>query len=338
MDQIIEAAHEQDSQPDDWDLWDPLAEDFASPANTLALDTSNPIAAITGRNPAETTKIGGVLICDHYSKYGTCADGDYCDRVHIEASQRYKILALQETYERNKNRTCLTFSYLSPQTIKPDPESLLLVSVTDATCANNFYLIAPYESLDFANKSQEDVQFYISRVHDTSAVKVKLERIHEQLSNLFDHNYRIDNVNERIYLSQIVACKLNDGHFRRAMVIGSPDFSYDEYNYKLLLLDVGTQVELPREKIYDIKATLLSEPPLALNCRLDLKPATGQQWSAEALEYFNNFTRDTRFLYCQILDYIEKDSIFTVDLMKLDSRESIMTSMIEQGFAEKCIV
>jgi len=331
-------SHSKNETKEDWDSWDPMAEDYSSSRNTLSLDPDkDPLTTITGKVRPISSKIGNVTICDHYAKYGECADGDYCDRIHVDPRARDKIWTLQNTYETNKNRACMNFTYLSPQEFTPDPEALLLVSVTSAKSPVNFYFVAPYELMNFKQYSSDDLEFYIDRVQQTSTAKTKLQKCHEQLALLFEHSYRIDNLNDEIYLSQIVACKLKDGRYRRAMVIDTPNLFEDKFNYTLLLLDVGTEVELPRELIYDIKAYCLSEPPMAVNCRLAVKPPNGEtRWSQEAMNFFEEKARGKKYLLCKILDYIKYDRIYTVDLYHPIFRRSLTESMINKGLAEKC--
>lgn len=320
------------------DDWDPLAEDYNSTKNTLTLDEDrDPMSLVDGRVRPISSKIGNVHICEHYARYGNCADGHYCDRLHISPRSREKIWAIQNTCELNKNRVCMNYTYLSPIELKPDPSVLLLVSVTNAASPNNFYFIAPYESMNFSQHTEEDLKFFIDRVANTSSVKVKLQKCHEQLAALFDHPYRIDNVNDEIYLSQIVACKLKDGRFRRAMVVDVPDYSTDKFNYKLQLIDIGIEVELPRESLYDIKAQCLSEPPTAVNSRLDIMPAEGFAWPKEALETFELEARGEKYWLCKIINYMKYDNVFTVDLYHPKTRFSLTERFIKSGMAKRSV-
>lgn len=327
--------YEQDMK--EWDNWDPLAEDYKSPKNTLALNTDkDPVSTITGLVRPVSSRIGTVTICDHYAKYGNCVDGEYCDRIHISPKSREKIWSLQNNCELNKNRVCMNYTYLSPVELKPDPSVLLLASVTNAGSPNMFYFVAPYEAMNFSQYTTDELDFFIERVSRTSSVKSKLQKCHDQLASLFDHPYRIDNVNDDIYLSQIVACKLKDNRYRRAMVIEVPDIFMDKFNYKLHLIDIGIEVELPRESIYDIKAHCLSEPPMAINCRLDIRPVDESGWSEEALEMFEIEARGEKFWLCKIIDYLEYDNMFTVDLYHPKTRLSLTERLIESGVAVRC--
>lgn len=324
----------------EFDKWDPMREDYNSPKNTLTVDAnSEPLTKITGKLQPISSKIGNVTICEHFATHGDCADGRFCEKIHVDPEARQKIWALQNTYESNKGRTCLNFTYLSPIDLKPDPNVLLLVSVASAKSPSTFHAVAPFENLNFANLQHSDIDFYVKRIQQQSPVKKKLERFHLMMADVFGHSYRVDNLNDEIYLSQIVGCKLKDGHFRRAMVTGLPDMAdFADLNYKLYLIDIGVEVELPRELIYDIKADTLSEPPLALDCRLDIKPANGAlNWSPGALAQFQALIRKNRFSLCKIIDHIKADGIFTVDLLDLYTRTSFTAEMLASGLAVQCL-
>lgn len=330
--------HEEEDDISEFDSWDPLTEDFKSPKNTLALNVDDdPLAQITGRVRPVSSKIGHVSICDHYARYGNCMDGQYCEKIHISPASRDKIWALQNNTELNKNRLCINFTHLSPIELQPDPKVLLLASVTNASSPNLFYFVPPYESMNFSPYNDEDLEFYIERAPRNSSVKAKLQLCHEQLESLFEHSYRIDNLNDDIFLSQVVACKLKDKSYRRAMVLDVPDFSMDKFNYRLHLIDVGIEVELPRESIFDIKATCLSEPPMAVPSRLNIKPIGNSNWSQEALDMFELEARGERFWLCKIINHLVYDNIFTVDLYHPKTRSSLTERLIEAGLAEKCL-
>lgn len=321
-----------------WEQWDPMRDDYTSNLNTLALNPEeDPTTIITGQVAPNASQICRTTICDHFVKYGECVDGKFCSRLHVDPRVKDRIRSLQSRYENNTNRTCINFTYLLPVEFEVDPRTLLLVSVTGTSAPNNFYFIAPYDKMNFEPYKEEELDFFIERVHRSSLAKTKLENYHNELAALFDHPYRIDNVNDEIYLSQIVACKLQDGRFRRAMVTKIPNLSLDEFNHKLLLLDVGVEIELPRELIYDIKAYNLNEPPLAVSCRLDLVPANDQVgWSEEALDFFTTEARSKKFWLCKIIDYIKHDRIYTIELYDIKTRKALSESLIHAGLAEKC--
>lgn len=318
----------------DWDSWDPMGDDLRSTSNNLTLDPNrDPMCQITGQRRTIAEKIGDVTICDHFSRYGECADGEYCDRLHVDPYQKEKIWAMQNQCELNKNRLCINYTYLSPIEIEPNPEKLFLVSVTSKERVNDFYMIMLYESLDFTRFSSSDIKFYIDNVKSKSIVKTKLTKIHQELKSIFDHEYRIDNPNDKVYLSQIVACKTENGCFRRAMVIKTPELTGGLY--RLLLIDIGKYVDLPREGIYDIKAQYLSEPPIAINCRLPLKPTCDQvELSDELMLYFQLWTEKSQFFLCKMISYSEMDRIFTVDLIQYESRKSLVDEIVQRGFAD----
>lgn len=319
----------------DWDSWDPMGDDIRSSKNTLALDPNNdPMCQITGQRRTISEKIGHVTICEHFARYGECADGQYCNRAHVDPYLKEKLWAVQNQCELNKNRLCLTYTYLSPIELQPDPEKLVLVSLTNNQRVNDFYMIVPYENLDLSRFSPDDIKFYVDNVTSKSIVKTKLLKIHQDLKSLFDHQYRLDNINDEIYLSQIVACKTDDGYYRRAMVIKTPK-STGSSLYHLLLIDLGIEVQLPREGLFDIKAQYLSEPPIAVNCRLPLKPTKNQvELSDELMFYFEIWTETCQFFLGKIISYSEMDRIFTVDIIHCDSRKSLVDDIVQRGLAE----
>lgn len=320
-----------------WDEWNPMMDDFSSSRNTLSLNPDkDPLSIITGKPIASSSRIGQVKICNHYAKYGNCMDGVYCSRLHVEPVAQDKLRWLQETCERNRNRICLNYTYLSPIELEASEKHRLLVTVTNPMKPNNFYLVAPYFSYDLSNHADEDIKFYIDNINTNSLYKIKLEKAHQQLQILFDHHYRVDNVNDDIYRSQIVACRLKDNQFRRAMVLQAPDLAFDEFNYKLLLLDIGTEIECPRECIYDIKAECLSEPPMAINARLDVKPPKNSiEWPPETISFYHDYISQRKHLFCKLIQYLEADRMFRVDIYDIESKESLTELLLRNGLAEK---
>lgn len=327
---------EEEDTLEQWDLWDPMSEDYYSAKNTITLNPDkDPECTVTGE--MMTTKLLGKDVCEHFIKYGTCADGQYCDRLHATPKARDQLLSLAKNYELNKGRTCLTYSYLSPIDLQPDRQKLLLVSVAYVRSPGDFILIFPYEQMDFSNFNDQDTEFYLDRVHQTSPYKTKLQKCHEQLAALFDHDYRLDNVDDDIYVSQIVACKLEDGRFCRAMVVETDDLLNEKFDYKLFLIDIGIVVERPRELIYDIRATCLSEPPMAVNARLNLKPADGKvKWPEEVLQKFREKLINKKYLLCKVQDFYAHDRTFVVDLFDVSTRTSFTDTMIKCGLADHC--
>ena len=320
----------------DWDSWDPMSEDYHSAKNTLSLNPdSEPECELTGK--MMSLKVAGKEVCDHFIRYGSCADGKFCDRIHVTPQARDKLWSIAETYDLNKTRTCLTYNYLSPIELEANRHTLLLVSIAQIKSPSEFVFVAPYEQMDFSKFNEDEVDFYLKHVYQTSPYKTKLQKCHDQLAALFDHDYRLDDLNEDIFLSQIVACKLENGRFCRAMVIELDDYLNDKFDYQLYLIDIGITVYRPREQIYDIRASCLSEPPLAVAGRLDLRPANGDvSWPSDVLGKFQEKLKSKKFLLCKVMDYITQDRIYTVDLMDLKSRISFTDKMIESKFAEPC--
>lgn len=315
-----------------------MTEDFHSTKNTLVLDPDKePECVVTGKMTDKSLKIGKYEVCDFYLKYGSCADGIYCDRLHIGPKSRDKLTQIQEAFNSG-DRTCLNYSYLSPQELVPNESAALLVSVTQAKTPTNFHFVAPYERMNFLDFNKEEIDFYIQHVKQSSPFKTKLHRCHEQLAYLFNHNYRQDDVEAPIYEGQIVACKLKDGRFCRAEVIRCENLQMDIFTFKLFLLDVGIEVELPRELIYDIRVRSLTAPPMAINGRLDLKPNSGAlNWSKEALEYFKTNVIGKNYMLCKIIGYdeLERNRMHTVDLLNIETRTSLTTEMIVRGLADR---
>jgi len=324
----------EEDAPEEWDAWDPMLEDYQSTKNTLRLDPDKePECTVTGQ--MVTSKLGGKDVCEHYLKYGSCADGTYCDRLHVTPKARNQLWTFAQNYELNKDRTCLNYTYLSPSELEPNDQALILVSVTHIRSPSDFVFIAPYDQMDCSNFNEEELNFYLDRVHHSSTYKTKLQKCHEQLSALFDHDYRLDDVQDDIHLSQIVACKLNDGRFCRAMVIGLEDFSNEQFDYKLFLIDVGIVVERPRELIYDIRANCLSEPPMATDARLDVKPTKGNvSWPQDVLDKFTDKLGKKKYMLCRLIGYDSQSRAFIVDLYDAKSKLSLTERMIECGLAD----
>lgn len=322
---------------EDLDSWDPMGEAYYGEENSLA--EHHPNFILNKQLPPISPRIGNnTTICDHYAKYGKCADGQFCDRLHIDPKKRNIIWHLQQHMDENKTRTCLTIDYLSPQPYMPDPNIMLMVTITRSTSPWSFYFVAPYETVDFRMTQPEDFKFHIEHVKTKSEIKRKIETIGAQLQEMFGKVYRHDNVHDPIYLSQIVACKTESGSFARAMVLEVPE-KVDGVildKYKLFLLDYGKEVEVLREFIYDIKAQCLSEPPLAIHCRLPIKPKVdAKQWSEEVIEDFRFIVQQDEYLLCKILEDDTAESQYVVDLFNIDSRRSLSEFMLENGLADK---
>lgn len=323
-----------------FDMWDPMAEDYHSGENTLALNPDkDPECVVTGKMVEEGIMIGGHRVCEFYLKHGTCADGKYCTRLHVHPSARDRIIDLQKDCEKKTSTTRMISSYLSPIDLNPNDNTLLLVSITMITSPTKFYFVAPYEQMNFAALTQDEIDFYIGRVQQSSSIKTKLLKCHEQLSYLFNHNYRIDNPKDVLCISQMVACKLDDGRFCRAMVLDNRNRDDIGSYYKLLLLDIGTEVYLERERIYEIRASCLSEPPMAISGRLELRPANGDlHWSPEARSLFGEFATENKYVLCRVKSRKPDDDLFTVDLFSIKDRTSITDLMLDRNLAERMTI
>uniref|UniRef100_A0A6G1SIC8 C3H1-type domain-containing protein n=1 Tax=Aceria tosichella TaxID=561515 RepID=A0A6G1SIC8_9ACAR len=320
-----------------FDRWDPMAEDFHSSENTLTLDPDkDPECVVTGKMVEDCIMIGKHRVCEFYLKHGTCADGNYCNRLHVHPSARDKIHELQRESEMNTSKTRMISSYLSPIELQPNDQVLLLVSITMITSPTRFYFVAPYEQMNFAGFNDAEVNFYIGRVQHSSSIKTKLQKCHEQLASLFDHNYRVDSLKDALCIGQMVACKLDDGRFCRATILDNRDKDEVECYYKLFLIDIGIEVSLTRDAIYEIRASCLSEPPMAILGRLGLKPANGElRWSREASALFEKFTTKNKYMLCKVISHWAQDDIFTIDLISINDHTSITELMLARNLAER---
>jgi hypothetical protein len=322
------------------DRWDPMAEDYHSSENTLTLNPDKqPECVVTGKMIEDSIMLGKHKVCEFYLKHGTCADGNYCSRLHIHPSARDKIYELKRDYELNTSRTRMVSNYLSPVEIEPSEQRLLLVSVTMMTSPTRFYFVAPYEQMNFAGFNRDDINFYIGRVQHSSCVKTKLQKCHEHLAYLFDHNYRIDNPKEPLCIGQMVACKLDDGRFCRATILDNRNKDDFECYYRLFLIDVGIEVDLTRDSIYEIRASCLSEPPMAVLGRLGLKPANcALNWSPEAMSLFEDFITKNKHMLCKVISHWAQDDLFTVDLIDIEDRTSITDLLLARNLAERMVL
>lgn len=330
-----EISEHQGFDSKSWDTWDPMGEHFYSESNTLSLDPEkDPMCQVAdGRLRAGSRgKIGNIKLCEHYLKYGECADGQYCDRAHVSPKSRDKIESLEQEYEQNVGRIIMGESFLSPVDIKEGTNVLHLITITRVKSPVDFSFVMPYGNLDCSKFAEEDLQFYIEH-EDRSPAKKKLREFHNQMSYLYDQKFRPDDMRSDLYLNQIVACRLPNGIFRRAEVIKRADWSQDEFLYKLRLIDIGTEVEIHRHQIYDMMAKFLSEPPLCVQARLDLTPIDGGYWSSKAINSFITETRGEDFMLCKVLKFQPIDQLFVVDLMNLRTRKSIGVRLIEMNLA-----
>lgn len=314
-----------------FDNWDPMGEDYHSTDNTLHLDPDKePECVITGHMTEEFAMVGKHRVCDFYLKHGSCADGEYCSRLHVRPEARDRLRALQMTNATAVTKTCLFYHSLSPVELKPNADTLMLVSITSIEAPNKFHFIAPYEQMNFAGFNDDEIKFYIGRVQHSSTFKTKLQKCHEQLALLFDHNYRVDNIKDHVFLNQIVACKLPNGRFYRGAVIEK----LDDDEYKIHLIDVGREITLFRTDIYTIRASCLNEPPMSIMASLRVKPPLGNlKWSAEALDAFDRLATNQKYLLCRVLS-LEMDDVFTVDLLNIENRSSLSSELIASKFAE----
>lgn len=333
------------------DSWDPMAEFYYSSANTIALDHQDPVAFHLGKNLPLDSKIGNVTICEHYARRGKCADGEYCDRLHVSPINRDRIIEIQSKFNYAKNRVLLNVAYLSPQNYVADKNKLLICVITNFRSPNLFHMVVPYDTLDCGVIDDfEHLNFHISHIKTKSDSTRQLKKITRLLQEMFGRTYRIDNVNDPILPSQVVACKYED-RFRRAIVMQSPDRllnifdndydSIENTHYKLFLMDLGISGWFEREAIYDIKAQCLTDPPLAVTCKLGLKPANGsKEWSREAIDYLKTLVLNNgQYLLCRFTkEHVDLDSFidgYEVDLLDLKTRKNYGDMLIEKGYASR---
>lgn len=319
----------------DLDKWDPMREDYCEPTNSIKRDQEHPLAAMVSKayDSSKPSALGDVQICEHFARYGNCCDGKFCSRLHVKPEVRSKLATIHDTYQRNKDKTLLTHEFLSPIELKPDHNTMILISLSNVKSPFNFHFVAPYESKNFTDLNDEERDFYINNVQSKSNCIIKLKRIHSQLDALFNHDYFTENIDDVITTAQIVACKIKDGRFFRALVI-RVDWEEDEYH--VFLIDVGAEMIVNRLQIYSITANMLSEPPMALHGKIALirpKPE-GSFWSQEALDWFKTRVRDTRYFFAKI-HAIDADDHVAVELFDINTRRSLNDELVSENYAIK---
>lgn len=342
-------AQQFNDDDDNLDNWDPMMETYLLPENTIAIDNSNPVTFFTGKSLPLDAKLGNHTICDHYMKFGKCADGKYCDRLHIPDAKRQQIIQIQNQVQEGKTRNRLNYTYLSPQLYEPHPDKLFMVTVSNVKSPSCFHFVVPFENYDLSLVDESEVEFFKNHALSKSDISRKLQKCSDMLEDMFGMTYRCDNINEPLQPAQVVACKEPDGRFRRALVISLPDILQDNYEskisyYKLYLLDIGVEAFYTRESIYDIKAHCLSDPPMAVPSTLGLEPAYPEGpngWPKDAIEYFKMLVLgdNNQYLLCKIMeDRLDLDSPiegYRVELFDLNTRQNIADRMISNGFANK---
>lgn len=311
------------------ETWDPMRQHFEASMKTNESELIGDII-----EPLDDDSIKRTEICEHWAKYGSCCDGDYCTKKHVNNYERRSMKSFIELHERRKVFTRLFSSDLEFKLeIIPDQSTLMLAIVTNPMKPSNFYIILPNDLVDFSNMTKEDCDFYIDRSCSSSAYKIQLRNCHNRLAELIG-NIKLYDPNEEIFIDQLVACNYMDT-FYRAIVIETPNIAFDRYDYRLCLIDVGTEIEVARENIRALKAPVLTNSRiLAINCRLNIKPPNGcLDWPQESLDRFRELTLANQF-FCKFIDYIAYDDIYVVDLYTLSRRKSLTNRLIQEQLAE----
>lgn len=322
----ITSNQDKDDANKDFDNWNPMEEHFNSPLNTLAVDvTSDPYAALTGKsggtkssNKANSIIIGNIEICRRFLDYGSCSDGAYCSKQHVSPAAREQLYNLHLEVGTNAGRKVYTLLDFPPLHLDVSQDDLLLVQVTSVQLATNFYIVAPYETKNFANYSREDLGFYLNRVGQLSQTRHKVDTYHNELEIQLGNEYRLDNIKDTIYVGQVVACKMEEGRFNRALVISHTldDAGFDLYQVRLL--DVGLEIEVDRVSIFDITEAFMKDPPVAINCSLDLPKV-----STALCKRFIEIIKKNDWFFARILHQSNTDDIVFCDLLTLDGKKSV---------------
>lgn len=316
------------------DSWNPLEEHYYSPLNTLSTnDLVNPFAKSTAQTNNSTTtskypkkrptdiKIGGLEICGRFSRFGCCIDGDYCSKKHISGEALERIYRMHLESEMLNQRIVFTMSDIEPQNVPINPSSLIMCEITMIKSARSFYVICPFEFKNFQCFSPEDVEVYLTRLSKISIVKQRISALRSNLHNLLGHNYRLDNIKDKVNIGQVVACKLDNNTFARGLVI---DQTVDDANidmYTVHLIDIGQEVELDRQAIHDLPKYFISIPPIALHCSLNGIPDCKVQAVTEKL-------RDTvlknNLFFARLVHQSQFDEMIYCDLYSLKDRGNIL--------------
>lgn len=312
------------------DLWDPLHDHYTSEINTLGLDVTNDAgAAIRGYQSLLNNDY-----CQHFAKYGTCMDKEYCRKKHLGPNNE----------ELNAEKE---FVFAEPMIRRdffyPNSSQLLFADVTYIDRPNFFYVMLPYGRKDFRHYRRKDLNHYGNKKYRDSPARFVLDQCHKELKSLYDKNYRHDNINIAPAISQLVAVKLGNGSYCRAVVT---DIKYnDEFidSYEIRLIDTGAFYVLPRERIHPFPARFLSVCPLAVPCRLpvsvirkSITPETElvKGWPKETMDTFVEFCSGKNLLI-RLFHYNDMDEAYTVDLFDYNKKVSLIELLLEKRLAKK---
>ncbi|GFN94103.1 LOW QUALITY PROTEIN: tudor domain-containing protein 1 [Plakobranchus ocellatus] len=196
-----------------------------------------------------------------------------------------------------------------------------------------------------ANAVEElkDVSVYVSHVKSPSLFWCQLSTCVEalqQISDLLGSAYSEQEetkVIENVNVGDLVVVKnLQDGLLYRSKVLdpkSSDNGNEDNLQPKVLLqfIDFGSEGEAETDHLFRIKDNLCTFPAQAFCCSLDnIRPRQEDSWPQEACQKFSEIVQDIE-LSLKLVGR-DQDGILLVQLVNLQSGQSISSMLVDAGF------
>lgn len=137
--------------------------------------------------------------------------------------------------------------------------------------------------------------FFVRTYND----KIKYDAFHESFQTFYgqrQHDLKFEAPNR---LVNGLICVRYEGAFRRAKFLGICKFG-KKYICKIYLIDVGRSDTVPLENCFLLPLEFSEKPAFGFRCHLNVV-SIEQEWSEEAIKYFQDICREKRMFKSNIL-------------------------------------
>ena len=237
-------------------------------------------------------------------------------------------------------------SMIARDFIRPDHTQLLFANVTYLEAPHSFQVMLPYGKKDFSLYRTKDLNHYAERKLINSPALLALDQCHNELKSMYDKHYRHDNINIAPAITQLVAVKLSNGTYCRAVVTA---ITYNDNHvdlYQVKHIDTGCPYVVTRDRIHPFPARFLSVTPQSIPCRLPLTVIDDDQkkknkssnlvngWPVKSMDKFVDFCKG-KDLLVRLFHFNDMDEAYTVDLYDYKAKESLIETMLNDGLARR---
>ncbi|CAH1784435.1 unnamed protein product [Owenia fusiformis] len=322
------ATQEQrsDTGNDEFDGWDPMAEEYLSERNTYKIDTDDPgVATVgygdTGQNP----------VCKFYARRGHCYRGDDCPYLHARNDP--------DIITRDKVEVTRVFETLHSVTL-PMEDSWVVVEITSIFNPCHFYVVFPFGTrpLQDMMKSSTDVsaESGFSESNLSTTPGETLDTLMEQMNEYYNTKGAMRTRGMEAYaLGENVAVRFTeDNNWYRGKIINTQeDKDLDNSKVEVFYVDYGNTEWVPESRVRDILPRFISFEFQAIECFLAGLEPLQEKWDTQARQCFKELAEGKT-----LIAHIKSsgcNGTITLDLYDTSETE---VNIAKQMAARKCAI